>query len=353
MLPMLNKFGLSIYISTFDKQKDMLERFSGSGYYVFTSFHMQEEFNNMDDYCIRARELCKWLKTRSFKIIGDVSTKTLEFFKYGSIIEFAKDFELDILRLDYGFSEEEILSISKEFPISFNPSTEDEILAKRILDSGVEVFALHNFYPRPETGLDKEVFKVINQKLKDIGIKTLAFIVGDELKRGPIFEGLPTLEDHRNIPPYVAFLDLLKNYDVDGIFVGDVKISETQSELIVDYMEDGIVNIPVEFSPNYEYLYNQVFTIRADSPYAMMRLQESREYSCDGEKTVPFNCLSREIGSITMDNIGYKRYSGEIQILRRLLPQDNRVNVIGKVVDDYLGIMNCIKNKEKIRFIKL
>lgn len=331
MLSMLNKFGLSIYISTFEDQKEMLERFSGSGYFVFTSFHMQEEYNKIDDYCTKARELCQWLKIRDFKIIGDVSTKTLEFFDYNSIIEFAKDFNLDVLRLDYGFSDDEIISISKVFPISFNPSTEDNMLAKRILDGGVDVFALHNFYPRPETGLDSEVLKEINQKLKDIGIKTLAFIVGDEQKRGPIYEGLPTLEKHRNIPTYVAFLDLLINYDVDGVFVGDVKISEAQSKLIVDYLDDGIVNIPVEFSPNYQYLYNQVFTIRPDSPKAMMRLQESREYSCDGEKKLPFNCIDRDNGAITMDNIGYKRYSGEIQILRNSFPQDDRVNVIGNV----------------------
>ena len=350
---MLNKFGLSIYISTFDEQKEMLDRFTGSGYYVFTSFHMQEEYNSIDDYCIRAKELCYWLKERNFKIIGDVSTKTLDFFEYKSIIEFAKDFSLDILRLDYGFSDDEILSISKEFPISFNPSTEDDILAKKILDRGMEVFALHNFYPRPETGLDPEGFKNINQKLKDIGIKTLGFIAGDEMKRGPIFEGLPTLEKHRNIPPYVAFLDLLKNYNVDEVFVGDVKISQVQSSLIIDYLDDNIINVPVKFHPNYQYLYNQVFTIRADSPNSLMRLQESREYSCDGEKILPFNTIIREKGSITMDNIGYARYSGEIQILRKPLPKDDRVNVMGRVLDDYIDIMDCTKNKEKIRFITL
>lgn len=350
---MLNQLGLSVYLSTFDIQREMLERFEGRGYYVFSSFHIQEEFNSMEDYCIKAKEICKWLRERQFRIIGDVSLKTLEFFKYNSILEFAKDMEIDVLRLDYGFSVEEILAIAKEYPISFNPSTEDEILAKKILETGAEVFALHNFYPRPETGLDPEEFRSINHKLRDLGIKTLAFIVGDEMKRGPIYEGLPTLEEHRNIPPYIAFLDLATNYEVDGIFVGDVKISETQGNLITDYIRERIVNIPVEFVPNYEYLYEQVFTIRPDSPKAMMRLQESREYSCDGEKQQPFNCISREKGAITMDNIGYKRYSGEIQILRQSFPQDDRVNVIGTVDKDYFNIMNCVKNGNKIRFIKL
>lgn len=348
---MFNKFGFSVYISSFDRQKQMLKEFKGSGYYVFTSFHIQEEYRQMEDYTDRAWELCKWLKEGDFKIIGDVSRKTLEFFEYESLIDFARDFNLYILRLDFGFSDEEIIEISKEFPVSFNPSTEDEVVAKKILGGGGEVYALHNFYPRPETALDDDFLLDANSKLKNLGIRTLAFIAGDEEKRGPIKQGLPTLERHRSLPPYVAFLDLLINFETDLVFVGDVKISKTQGKLIVNYLNGGIIDIPVEFSPNYEYLYNQIFTIRADSPHGLMRLQESREYSSDGAKTQPFNCISRERGSITMDNVNYKRYSGEIQILRKSLPQDDRVNLIGRVNQEYLGIMDCIKNKKKIRFI--
>src|SRR5699024_9780052 len=338
---MFNRLGLSVYLSTFDIQKEMLERFEGRGYYVFTSFHIQEEYRKMGNYKRKAREICNWLKERQFKIMADVSSKTLEFFQYDSIIEFAKDMEIDVLRLKYRFREEEILNIAKEYPLSFNPSTEGRNIAKDIVESGKEVFALHNFYPRPETGLDPDDFIQINDELRDLGIEPLAFIAGDEMKRGPIHEGLPSLEKHRDIPPYVAYLDLFINYGIKGIFVGDVMISQRQSQLIDDYIEDGIINIPVEFLPKYEYLYDQVFTIRAESPKAMMRLQESREYSNDGEKTQGFNCITRKKGSITMDNAGYKRYSGEIQILRKDLPQDNRVNVIGSLDNGYLDIMNC------------
>lgn len=349
---MYNKLGLSLYLSSFQDQREMLERFKGSGNYVFTSFHIQEEFNSIKNYCFKAKEMCKWLKNAGFKIIGDVSIKTLEFFQYNSIIEFAKDMDLDVLRLDFGFSEEEILKIAKKYPISFNPSTEDEKIAKKILDTKTEVLALHNFYPRPETGLDSEYFKSINNKLMDLNIKTLAFIPGDEVKRTPLYEGLPTLEKHRNIPPYIGFLDLIINYNMDAVFVGDVKISKTQSNLIVDYLEEGVIQVPVTFLPDYEYLYNQVFTIRIDSPNSIMRLQESREYSCDGKKQTPYNTIERSMGSITMDNMGYKRYSGEIQILRKKLPKDNRVNVIGNIDTNYLDIMQCIKNGKKVRFLK-
>lgn len=347
---MYNKLGLSVYVSTFDTQMDMLEKFKGSGYYVFTSFHIQEEFN--DTYLTKSKQMCNWLKEKGFQIIADVSPKTLSIFEQDSIIAFAKEMNIDVLRLDYGFTEEEILHVAKYYPISFNASTDDVSVAKKILEMGTEVFALHNFYPRPETGLDDHFFNHMNTKLQEAGIKVLAFIPGDETKRAPIHEGLPTLEKHRNIPPYIAYLDLAINFSVEGIFVGDVKISDQQSNLIASYLKEGIISIPVDFPQGYSYLYNEVFTIRVDSPRAIMRLQESREYSCDGERQQPYNCIERTIGSITMDNIKYGRYSGEIQIVRENLAQDERVNVIGNIKPEYLRIMYCVKNTKKIRFVK-
>lgn len=61
--------------------------------------------------------------------------------------------------------------------------------------------AWHNFYPRPETGLDKDFLIERNKFLKSIGITTMAFVPGDGELRGPIFAGLPTLEKHRGFSP--------------------------------------------------------------------------------------------------------------------------------------------------------
>ncbi len=348
---MYNKLGLSVYVSSFDTQRDMLEKFRGSGYYVFTSFHIQEELN--EEYTTKAKEMCHWLKEAGYKIIGDVSPKTLQFFGFTDIKEFAKTMKLDVLRMDYGFSQKEVLEISKEYAISFNASTDGLETAKKIIDVGKKVFAMHNFYPRPETGLDDKLFSKLNDGLKEIGADPLVFIPGDEVLRGPIHEGLPTLEKHRKIPPYVAYLDLRINYNIEGIFVGDIKLSETQGKLIMDFINDGIISVPVDFAHEYQYLYNQVFTIRVDSPETIMRLQESREYSCDGDKKEPFNQIERVSGSITMDNKLYGRYSGEIQIVRNSLPQDDRVNVIGNILPEYLEVVHCIKNSKKIRFVKI
>lgn len=350
---MRNKLGLSVYLTTFDNQKDILSQFKGSEYYVFTSFHIHEELNTIHDYQTKAKAMCQWLKLSNFKIIGDVSPKTLHFFNYENVIDFARDLNIDIIRLDYGFSDEEIIEISKVYNIAFNASTINEKLAKEIIKVGSNVFAMHNFYPRPETGLDDKLFVDINQKLIQMGVNVLAFIPGDELKRGPLHEGLPTLEKHRFIPPYVGYLDLAINFGLEMIFIGDIKLSSLQSKLITDYINEKVIKVPVVFDKNYEYLYNQEFTIRIDSPHAVLRLQESREYSCDGELIKPMNTIKRKVGFITIDNLKYKRYSGEIQIVREELPQDERVNVIGEINSSYLNILYCIKNGQKIKFINI
>ncbi|MDN5352687.1 MAG: uncharacterized protein PWQ12_1608, partial [Clostridiales bacterium] len=77
-----------------------------------------------------------------------------------------------------------------------------------------------------------------------------------------------------------------------------------------------------------------------------------REYATQGDLITPGNCIERVRGSITMDNIGYKRYSGEIQILKTDFPQDDRVNVIGKIDPSYESLLDIIPRGAKIKWIE-
>lgn len=347
---MFNTIGYSVYLSTFEEQKAKLESIFKEGNYIFTSLHMSEEYDTT--YIQRVKEMCSFLTTCGYKIIADVSRNTLKVFKTDSLIDLAKLLDISILRIDYGFSEDEILDLAKEFPICINASTVNSDFIDTLASHSFNVYAMHNFYPRPETGLDIEQFQLRNDTLRSKGFKVLAFIPGDEVKRGPIHEGLPTLESHRNASPYAAFIDLL-SYDVDGIFIGDGLISQFQADMIWQYLESDIYAIPAIFEEEYEYLFNQVFTIRADSPRWLKRLQESREYACKGAEILPEHCRERIPGSITIDNYRYQRYSGEIQIIVESLPADERVNVIGQVPKEYHLLLNHIVNGSKIRFVKL
>lgn len=213
-----------------------------------------------------------------------------------------------------------------------------------------EVYAMHNFYPRPETALDKEQFKDLNNLLEEANIKTLAFIPGDLIKRGPIHEGLPTMEDHRNVSPYAAFIDFYTHYGVDYVFVGDGIINKAEEEYIQLFVKENIFTIPIQLNKSSKVLNNMEYTIRGDSPKGILRLQESREYATFGEHIEKENIEERAVGSVTIDNHLYKRYSGEIQILNKALPKDERVNIIGYIPKKYHLLLKNIPNYGRIKF---
>jgi hypothetical protein len=56
------------------------------------------------------------------------------------------------------------------------------------------------------------------------------------------------------------------------------------------------------------------------------------------------NTIDCQKGSICLSNDGYLRYSGELEICRCKRPSDERVNVIGRVRDEDLGLIQYIKN---------
>ena len=139
---------------------------------------------------------------------------------------------------------------------------------------------------------------------------------------------------------------------LDGIFAGDPEVSAREQEYIRHFCTTGELCLPVALRPGYETLYDRTFTCRPDSPKGLVRYQESRLYSCFGSTVQPDNCTERRRRCVTMDNIGYGRYSGEIQLMRADLPADEKVNVIGEVPAEYDLLLDCIKRGKTFRMVK-
>lgn len=338
---MCSPLGYSVYLSTFPLQQSMLEGAAGSGAAVFLSLHMGEEFGA--DYTRRAEELCRWLVERQFRIIADVSVKTVEQFEEPDLARLAKRLGLWALRIDYGFTADEIAALAQSIPVVLNASTTSPQDGRRIADGCGLVMAMHNFYPRPETGLDDAFLLESTRSLQDAGLDVLAFIPGDGALRGPLHLGLPTLERHRGGSPYAAFAELALRFGMDGVFLADPGLSQPERERIGRLTRDGVLSIPAVLDEGYAALYDRVFTSRVDSPAWLVRFAESRTYSCPGGRVIPAGGVPRPRGAITVDNERYGRYSGELQLLREDLPGDERVNVIGRVAERYLPLLDCIK----------
>lgn len=337
-------FGFAVYVSAFKRQRPFLEMMKDQNAPVFTSLHMNEEVT--DSYVDDVEEMCQWLHENGFWIMADVSPLTLKRFGEDSLASLARRLHLDNLRLDFGFDLKQLKKDELNVSFTYNAST----LLNQDSEEA-EAFYMHNFYPRPETGLDDVFFTSLNQRIKEASGQTLAFISGDEEKRGPLYEGLPTLEAHRYLSPYAQCVDLLKRYGVDKVFLGDIKMSDFELDLIMKYLEDGLIRLPVKLPAALDQLYNERFTVRVDSPGTLIRVQESRQYAQAGEHVEPDQTDVRLRGSVTMDNERYKRYSGEVQVTKADYPQDDRVNVIGRLSEKYHLLLDNLHNGETFMFV--
>lgn len=336
--------GFAVYVTAFKQQRPFLEKMKGQGTPVFTSLHIGEEVSA--SYVKDVEEMCNWLYENDFWVIADVSPLTLERFEEDTLASLARRLHLDNLRLDFGFDLKDIEKENDCFTFSYNAST---ILNEDVKEANT--LYMHNFYPRPETGLDVEFFQSLNKRIKGKSGQVLAFVSGDEEKRGPIYEGLPTLEKHRYLSPYAQSIDLVKKHEVDKVFLGDIKMSEFELDLIIDYLTDQVIRIPVQLTEEHDHLYNNKYTVRVDSPKTLLRVQESREFAQQGKVIEPDNQLTRLRGSVTIDNKHYKRYSGEVQITKSDYPKDKRVNVIGQIKETYHLLIDNLSNGESFMFI--
>lgn len=348
--------GYSVFYSTHELIKDQLPSLFSEGSVIFTSLHIEEEFE--PDYAAKSKTMLRSLQNMGYRILCDVSKRTLEVFSCSSILELQKELEIDMLRLDYGFSVEEMLAISKQVTLCVNASTLHARDVRALLEANSDTLFLHNFYPRPETGLDDDTFQRINSTIRNIGkelsidVKIGAFVHGESTLRGPIFEGLVTLEEHRYSPSYVSYLDLVLRYEISDVYVGDGIVTASTRYRIQDFIKKGVIVLPAELAPGYHHYYEKVFTIRPDSPKPLKRFQESREYATQGPAVYPENCTERPRGSITIDNIHYKRYSGELMITAKDFPADEKVNVIGSVIPKYLPLLDLLDNGMQVQLIR-
>ena len=348
---MPKSLGYSLYLSSYAAQCSALGGCSNLGTPVFLSLHISEEFD--DTYCSRAESVCHQLADMGFRVIADVSVKTQAQFGCSDLVELARRLRLWALRIDYGFSVAEICAMAKQIPVVINASTVTKADACTIAESGGQVFAMHNFYPRPETGLDEDYLLASTKELQSAGLKVFAFIPGDAQLRGPLFKRLPTLEAHRDATPSAAFVDMAQRFGVDEIFLGDPGISQREAERIARYCEEGVISVPAILDEEYAHLYDRVFTCRVDSPKRLVRFAESRIYSCPGEIIAPKNCVTRFRGAITVDNCGYGRYSGEIMMVREELTEDPWVNVIGRVPENAWLLMDNIRRGQKFTLVRM
>lgn len=327
---------------------------------IFTSLHIPEA-----DYSVISQEFKQLLaltRELEMEVTADISPNAYEYLgiKANDLASF-KALGISSLRLDYGFKTQQIAEYSNNphgLKIEFNASTMTAEFMQQIIAAGAKISnlsACHNYYPRQNTGISLELFCRKNQIFHAYGIAVTGFIALPQAKRGPLYEGLPTLEVTRNFAPQAA-MQMLFLLGVDNVSIGDALANDVELQRLGALSPEVIELDVAEYSSNpvYAELLSQTHSNRPDAAEDVVRSQESRlillENSYRQIAVTPDNCAPRPRGSITVDNNKYLRYSGELQIVKRDLPADERVNLIGQISDDSLWLLDYIGDNQKFCF---
>lgn len=348
----MNDYGISLYLGTgYEYNRYIIKKaYKYNAKYAFTSLNIPEE--KSADYKNEIKSLLKLCKQNCLNLIIDVEPKILEKLSFKTLEEL-KLAGITHLRLDYGFSNEDIINLSKEFNIVFNASTLLEKDLLELIKCGADFtkfYACHNFYPKELTGLSLKKVAKLNRKYKDLGLKTIAFVAGDKILRGPIYSGLPTVEEHRQGYMLLNVLQLIKDAYTDICIVGDVDIKDESFKSLME-LSNGYISLHADIIDNYSFVKDIIHHDRPDSSEYVIRSQESRIYTSQGKRFNVEPTKERKKGSISISNCNYLRYSGELEIARKDLPIENRINIIGTVKNKDIEYLNYITDGMGFKFI--
>ena len=281
------------------------------------------------NFIIELHKVCAYAEKLNIKVILDVSKKAY------SELSLPKVYSL---RLDYGFKLDEIIDIYKknEYVIELNASTItiDELMYLK--KHGVNLSTIrisHNFYPKKYTGLSFEDVISKNEAYHKLGMKVTIYIPSFNQKRPPMYEGLPTVELHRNMNPY-AILSTISYLKCDGIFFGDAYASKKELEFAKSFDFD-VIQVPI--------------VITSDTSVYEEELLKRMHINRNDENSYFIRSSCRSF-DVTIDNAKFGRYQGEVCIMKTNLEADDRVNVVGKaLINDY--VLKAITGGKKFKLV--
>lgn len=338
-------FGVSVFLGDelTKETKNYLQNMKDSGFEgVFSSLHIPED--DASQYVKRLKMLGQWTQELGMQLMVDISGEALN--KIGFSFERPEEmlnFGITGLRMDYGITNKISAEVSHSMTVAFNASTitqEDVDELKKYNADFQQMEAWHNYYPRPETGLDKNQFIRKNLWLKALGFKVMAFVPGNEKLRGPLFAQLPTLEKQRGAHPLASAIELLKECEVDDVYIGDPTIDDKTKQQFFYYIKKKTLLFSIKEVEGTDYLSVIIgeHQNRWDAARDVIRSADARF------RTIPNieqqHTQERVKGSITVDNRLYGRYMGEIQVVKQPLPKDEKVNVAAHVIPEDLPLID-------------
>ncbi len=361
----MGKLGISIYPerSTFEKDKAYLDLAHKYGFKrVFTSLlqinddkeKVLADFKQVVDYANQlGMEVMVDINPGLFEQLG-ISYDDLSFFDemgaYGVRLDigFTGSEEAKMTRNPYGIKIEINMSSGTSYVdniMSYSPNTEN-------------LLGSHNFYPHRYSGLGYDHFVFCSEKFRKYNLNTMAFVNSQEADFGPwpTQDGLCSLEDHRDLPLATQVKHLVLTGLIDDISIGNAYASEAELAAMAEAFHADYPTLRVDVVDGITEdericLFDNLHSYRGDRSEYILRSTMTRIYYKDKEFP-PHDTRGMVRGDVLIDNAGYGQYKGETQLALKAMKNDGRVNVVGKIADEELFLLEFLKPWSSFKLVE-
>ncbi|MBO0462827.1 MULTISPECIES: DUF871 domain-containing protein [Enterococcus] len=361
----MGKLGISIYPerSTFEKDKEYLDLAHKYGFKrVFTSLlqiaddkeKVLAEFKKVVDY---ANEL-------EMEVMVDINPALFEQLEISyDDLSFFEEMGADGIRLDIGFTGAEEAKMTRnpynikiEINMSSGTNYVDNIMSYS--PNTDNLLGSHNFYPHRYSGLGYDHFVACSEKFRKYNLNTMAFVNSQTADFGPwpTQDGLCSLEDHRDLEIATQVKHLMLTGLIDDISVGNAYASEEELRAMSEAFFASYPTLKVDVADDITEdericLFDNLHSYRGDRSEYILRSTMTRIYYKD--KPFPaHNTKDMTRGDVLIDNVGYGQYKGETQIALKEMKNDGRVNVVGRISDDELFLLDFLKPWSNFKLIE-
>ncbi len=288
-----------------------------------------------------------------------------------------KEMGIDIIRMDFSFNDKrDAILINNQEGIHIEMSTAFIKTIEKAIDNGADpknISTCHNFYPQRYSAPSLESINELNEYWHKKGIPVAIFISSQvEGTHGPwpVSDGLPTIEEHRNLPIEVQLKHCLSLKKIDEIIIGNAYACEEEFKAIDKVMEKALIHVPLnkelgeyaKLMPHgdiiripfhihleeglneterkilFDYpLHNDMgdclnYMLRSRATRMVYRGKSIPERKCDKEYYTRGDVL------IVNDNLTH--YRGEIQIVLKDMKVDGQRNLLGRIDKDEIMILD-------------
>lgn len=263
------------------------------------------------------------------------------------------------IRLDLGFSgnEESLMTYNDynlkiELNMSNSTSYIDTIM--NYYPNRENLIGCYNFYPHAYSGLDKKLFIESMNRFKKHSIKSSAFVNAKEATFGPwpVDDGICTLEEHRNLPIELQAMELFF-LGVDAVFIANCYANE-ESFKKLQSLDKRLITLKAKLVDNIpeierKIILEELHQNRADASSYFIRSSNPRvKYKGNNFKIFnPITDIKR--GDILIDSSEYGTYAGELQIALKDMKNTGRTNIVGKVDEEYLFLLDYINMSQRFK----